>query len=252
MCQCRDNNDMGIGAVWNKIFHSGSKPAAPAAQTPSAPAADGDPASPDPQRGWGPRAPQGVTAPAASKLETKLDGWLIGKNGVALPPGTPLDAVAKVVGSDCKPEGLAIYVNGVANTVADQVQSMDELSKSCGKELVGIHNSTGGLFNDVSETIGQKLGVTSDKPADLLSKVLLDRIDHNLPTMLIGHSQGALMVSDALCRVQTALMKRGLSRSDAEQLMSNIQVETFAPACSYFPDGPQYVHYINDSDPVAS
>jgi hypothetical protein len=202
MCQCRDNNDMGIGSIWNSIFHPGAKPAEPVAKTPAAPAAGADPIAPDPQRGWGPRGPQGAATAQPTVNDMKLDGWLIGKNGVTLPPGTPLDAVAKVVPSDCKPQGLAIYVNGVANTVADQVQSMDELSKQCSKEVVGIHNSTNGLFNDITQTIGQKLGVTSDKPAELLAQVLLDRIDHNLPTTLIGHSQGALIVSDALCRVQ--------------------------------------------------
>src|SRR5260221_7931357 len=101
MCQCRDNNDMGIASVWNKLIH-GSKPAEPVAKTPAAPGLGADPIAPDAQRGWGPRGPQGAATvqPFTPPNDMKLDGWLVGKNGVTLPPGTPLDAVAKVVASE--------------------------------------------------------------------------------------------------------------------------------------------------------
>ncbi|HEY0095604.1 MAG TPA: hypothetical protein VGB96_14830, partial [Archangium sp.] len=37
----------------------------------------------------------------------------------------------------------------------------------------------------------------------------------------------------------------------AEEMLSNVQVETFGGAAASFPYGPQYVHYLNDYDMVA-
>src|SRR5581483_33233 len=51
---------------------------------------------------------------------------------------------------------------------------------------------------------------------------------------------------------QRLRMEDGLSRAQAEQAMGNIQVETFGAAAGSYPNGPQYVHYINRADPVPS
>ena len=48
-------------------------------------------------------------------------------------------------------------------------------------------------------------------------------------------------------------MSRGALRavnSDAEKLLSNVKVETFGAATGKYPDGPQYVHYVNRGDLV--
>jgi len=67
----------------------------------------------------------------------------------------------------------------------------------------------------------------------------------------LAHSQGAIITSRALTDVKNRLMAEdGMSRQDAERLMSNIKVETFGGASRRFPDGPQYVHYVNRNDGV--
>ena len=41
-----------------------------------------------------------------------------------------------------------------------------------------------------------------------------------------------------------------MTQPQAEQLMGKVQVETFGAASGHYPDGPQYVHYINRADVV--
>jgi hypothetical protein len=47
-------------------------------------------------------------------------------------------------------------------------------------------------------------------------------------------------------------LEDGLTRAEAEQKLGLVKVETFGAAAGHYPDGPQYVHYINRDDPVPS
>jgi hypothetical protein len=41
-----------------------------------------------------------------------------------------------------------------------------------------------------------------------------------------------------------------MSKEQAQKAMSKLEVETFGAAATRYPDGPQYVHYVNRGDPV--
>ncbi len=45
-------------------------------------------------------------------------------------------------------------------------------------------------------------------------------------------------------------IEQGLSSAQVEKMMSKVKVETFGGAAAHFPDGPQYVHYVNKNDLV--
>ena len=68
---------------------------------------------------------------------------------------------------------------------------------------------------------------------------------------LMGYSQGGLIVSRALKDVSNRLrIEDGMSKADVEKTMSRLNVETFGAAAATYPDGPKYVHYINNADAV--
>jgi hypothetical protein len=212
--------------------------------------------SPAPDKGppsasaWAARGAAKVKA-AKDAIDKKLDGWLVGPKGVTMPPGTPLQAMAKVQPENGKASGIGIFVNGVMTPAAKQSEGLQELANITGKEMIGVHNATSGLAWDVESVVTQKLGLGGkEKPTAQLSASILEALDKKVPISLYAHSQGAIVLSDALGRVQDTLKKRGMSQAQAEEAMNHINVETFATAASKFPDGPVYVHYVNDADNI--
>jgi pimeloyl-ACP methyl ester carboxylesterase len=74
---------------------------------------------------------------------------------------------------------------------------------------------------------------------------------------LVGHSQGALITASALQQVKDYLNRPswlgGPSGSEAAALkerFNQIKVESYGGAAGSWPQGPQYVHYVNPRDPV--
>jgi hypothetical protein len=184
-----------------------------------------------------------------ARSDADYEGFLIGSKGVTGAPGTPFARIAKIVPEGARPEGEAVFVNGVANTVSDQSAQMQCLADKMNMSFVGVHNATKGLVADVGEAVAQKMGLRhADKSAGRLQRLILLRISAKEPLTLVAHSQGALVISEALRRVQRSLRARGLGPADVEKELGAIKVETYASAAATFPDGPQYVHYINDAD----
>jgi hypothetical protein len=67
----------------------------------------------------------------------------------------------------------------------------------------------------------------------------------------MAHSQGALIASRAVGAAYNRLrIEDGLSASAARKRLSTIQIETFGGAARSYPDGPQYVHYVNVADAI--
>jgi len=68
---------------------------------------------------------------------------------------------------------------------------------------------------------------------------------------VMGYSQGALITARALRDLANRLrIEDGMPQARVEALMSRINVETFGGAGAIFPDGPNYVHYVNTKDVV--
>jgi hypothetical protein len=204
-----------------------------------------------PQASPQPAARAAAAAPRSGS-DDRFDGFLVGANGKGMRPGTPLESIPPVLATPDTPrDPLGLYINGVDNTAKDQADEMLSLSQKTGLGFLGVHNSTDGLLHDLGEAVAEKLGwSTRLKPTDELCKVILQRLDTHQPLLLFAHSQGALMLSEALKQAKQDLMKRGATQEQAETTMSAIQVETYASAAGSFPDGPKYVHYVNDADIV--
>lgn len=208
-------------------------------------------------------APAAVQAPAApaqpplrslpeGQADTAYDGAFVGADGRAYPANTPLDRIPPVRPSDGRePIGTMIYVNGIQTDKAAQSNSLQNIANTTGYQVIGIHNSTNGFFRDLAQCLGDKADVGTNPAVDTLADTLYDAVKAGRPIHVIAHSQGGLITSRALTHVMQRLrLEDGMSRAEAERAMSRIEVETFGAAAGQYPSGPQYVHYINTSDPV--
>lgn len=198
-----------------------------------------------------PRPPAPTPLPSGTS-ESGYDGAVVGAGGQAYPPGTPLSQVAPVQPSGgVRNNEILIFTNGISNTKDDQAKTMQDIADTTGSQVLGIHNSTDGFVGDVTQSLGDKLDLGRNPAVDTLSDAVYDALEAGQPIHLVGHSQGALITSRALYAVRQRLMiEDGLTAEQAEQKMSSIKVETFGGAAGSYPDGPQYVHYVNRLDPV--
>lgn len=187
-----------------------------------------------------------------SNPDKQFDGALVGANGQTFPPNTPLSDIPAVT-----PEGGArnnetlIYVNGIQTDVAGQSNSLQAIANNTGSRVIGVHNATGTFAGDLLQSLGDKLDIGNNPAVDTMADTVYNELRAGRNVHLMAHSQGAIITSRALTDVRNRLMAEdGMSRQQAEALMNNIKVETFGGASRRYPDGPQYVHYLNRNDGV--
>jgi hypothetical protein len=184
--------------------------------------------------------------------DTAYDGAFVGANGQVYPRDTPINQIPPVRPSNgARPIGTAIYVNGINTDVATQSTSLQAIADKTGFQVIGIHNSTNGMIRDLAQCLGDKADLGSNAAVDQLADQLYAAIQRGEPIHVMAHSQGGLITSRALQHVQRRLrIEDGMSRAEAERAMSLINVETFGAAAQTYPNGPNYVHYVNRFDLV--
>jgi hypothetical protein len=187
-----------------------------------------------------------------SQPDRIFDGAFVGAGGRVLPPGTPLSQVPGVTPRDNpNPSQTFIYVNGIGNNKDDQFRSMQQIADTTGARIVGVHNATEGHAADVIQCVKDKLDKGRNPAVDTLADTVYTELKAGRSVHLLGHSQGGLITSRALKDVYNRLrIEDGMSKAQVEQTMSRINVETFGAAAWSYPDGPKYVHYVNNKDLV--
>jgi hypothetical protein len=144
-----------------------------------------------------------------------------------------------------------IYVNGIQTDVAGQTRSLQAIADNTGSRVIGVHNATGTFAGDLLQSLGDKLDIGRNPAVDTLADTVYNELKAGREVHLMAHSQGAIITSRALTDVRNRLMlEDGMSREQAENLLNNVRVETFGGAARRYPDGPQYVHYVNRNDGV--
>jgi hypothetical protein len=197
-------------------------------------------------------APAAVfTAPAGAK-DKAYDGKLIGAGGKAYNADTPLSQVPGYTPKDgVKKPGTIIYVNGMMTDKATQEKSLQAIADKTGQKTIGIHNSTEGFFKDLGQCITDKMDKGKNPAVDTLADSLYTELKAGRDVHLMAHSQGGLITSRALNDVAKRLrIEDGLSPAQVQEKLGKVSVETFGAAAATYPDGPKYVHYVNDKDPV--
>jgi hypothetical protein len=180
-----------------------------------------------------------VTASSRSGSDVQYDGTWIDP---ALPSG------------GLQTSAPTIYVNGILNSVDDQSRFMSGLADATGSAVYGIHNASQGVFGDLWQSLRDKLDLGRNPPVDAVAEYVREQLmsDSDVSVNLVGHSQGALIISRALGDVRRQLLiEEGLPKEQVEALLSRVSVTTFGGASGHYPNGPQYTHYINRGDFVA-
>jgi hypothetical protein len=188
-----------------------------------------------------------------SKPSDKVyDGQFVGAGGKTFPPGTPLDQIPGVTPrNNPNPDKTVIYVNGILTPKEAQSSDLQAIADKTGAKAIGIHNSTEGFVTDLAQCVQDKLDKGTNPAVDTLADTLYSELKAGREVHLMGYSQGGLITARALSDVQRRLrIEDGMSKGDVEKLMSKLSVETFGAASTKYPDGPQYVHYVNNRDMV--
>ncbi|MFZ5467916.1 MAG: hypothetical protein ACOZIN_00650 [Myxococcota bacterium] len=229
----------------------------------------------------GARRNQAVSLPEG-KSEQFYDGAFIGAGSKAYARSfSPKDIPPFRPRGGQRAQGTILSVNGIRTSKETQAKDLQALADRTGMAVIGVHNATAGFLPDTLQSgldklnrfqahwgdnfdvlLGRLLGhehpLTACQKVDLsqnpavhtLASTVLAALNRGEPVHLLGHSQGALVVSSALSIVKQRLEERGRSRPEAEALMGKISVETFGGAAHTYPDGPRYVHYVNERDGV--
>lgn len=189
---------------------------------------------------------------ASRGSDRDFDGLFVGAGGRTYAPSTPLANVPGVLPSDGRvPTETIVYVNGISTTKDGQFGSLQQIADRTGARVVGIHNATQGGFVDVLQSAGDTFDIGHNPAVDTLADTVYEEITAGRTIHLMAHSQGALITSRALTDVYQRLrVEDGLSRREAERMLSRVEVETFGGAAGSYPNGPQYVHYVNRRDAV--
>jgi hypothetical protein len=186
-----------------------------------------------------------------SQPDRPFDGMMVGAGNRVYPPGTPLSDIDAVEPWGRQATGTVIYVNGIVTDLEGQGDEMQNIADSTGMRVIGIHNSTEGAGADLAQCVGDKLDKGTNPAVDTLADTIYSELKAGRDVHLMGYSQGGLITARALKDVAQRLrIEDGMSKEAAEQLMSHINVETFGSAGAVYPDGPRYVHYVNDKDIV--
>jgi hypothetical protein len=191
------------------------------------------------------------TAPAGAK-DKAYDGKLVGAGGQTFEPGTPLSQIPAVTPRN-NPNATAtvIYVNGISTDKNGQSAELQAIADKSGMRAIGIHNATEGMVSDLLQCVKDKLDKGKNPAVDTLADTIYSELKAGRSVNLMGYSHGGLITSRALNDVARRLrIEDGMSKPQVEQTMSRLNVETFGAAACTYPDGPSYVHYVNDKDLV--
>ncbi|WP_224248421.1 hypothetical protein [Hyalangium gracile] len=188
----------------------------------------------------------------SAKPDRMFDGQFVGAQGQTFPPGTSLNQMPGVTPkNNPNPSETILYVNGIMTPLEGQLKEMQSIAETSGAKVVGIHNSTQGLASDLAQCVTDKLDKGSNPAVDTLADTLYTELKAGRDVHLMGYSQGGLITARALSHVEQRLrLEDGLSKAETEKLLSHLKVETFGAASTKYVDGPQYVHYVNNADPV--
>ncbi|MBT9586191.1 hypothetical protein IV102_22815 [bacterium] len=180
------------------------------------------------------------------------DGCFVGAGGQTFPASTPWHQVPPVLPNNGKAAWrTVIMVNGIMTDVALQASDMQRMANS-GYKVVGIHNDTQGMLVDLAQCVGDKLelDMANNHATATTAQVVADLLQADETPLLVGHSQGALVVSNALGRVQDGLIECGVTPEEAARRLEKLQVTTLGGASWTFPEGPKYCHVVNFMDVV--
>ena len=179
------------------------------------------------------------------------DGFFIGKNGCLYNPkftniaDVPSTITYKKLSDKAPFKAPIWYVNGTDHRIAWTLLEMELLSQKAERPVIGIYNATrGGRIPDTLVKIDKNSAVVHTLSASIAQESAKDH-----PVFIRANNQGAVHSSFAIQKALDALAI-AFNEEKFKRIMGNIHVETSAATTHFFPEGPKYLHYINNYDPV--
>ncbi len=187
-------------------------------------------------------------APQAQTLNKLMDGF-----GVLHDSRTPLNQMPAFQPGNARPapaDNPRVYVNGIQTDDFAHRLGAQQLANATGQPVIAFRNPTNGFYNDLFESLQNKVGASTHE-AMALAGLIGSYVTAGRSLTIDAHSQGAIIVSDALNRVADMLRtNNGMSSKQIERALSNITVVTYGGAAQNYIDGPKYNHKVDPRDPV--
>lgn len=138
------------------------------------------------------------------------------------------------------------YVNGILTDQEDAVKQKHKLEELLNEKVGLFYNETGGLIIDLLESsYGRNLDKKSEA-AKALAVSIQDQLNrHNNDITLVGHSQGAIILNNALELIQE---NESINKND----LKRINFVTFGAAINEcnLNDNIKIEHFANIDDPI--
>jgi hypothetical protein len=158
------------------------------------------------------------------------------------------DKVRPITPRDCQNAASLrkiVFVNGILNSGKKHCDNLHKIAKHRCAAVTGVYNRSDNFFKDLSQSIGDKLGIGNNPAVDTLQEMITESVQAGQPFEIIGHSQGAIITSRALGDARN----RAAVDATAPD-WSLVSVTTFGGAAWTFPDGISVTHLVNVIDPV--
>lgn len=186
----------------------------------------------------------------APDTDPAFDGYLVGRDGTLWPPGSETNVPAVLPDNGVSASETVYFVNGIMTDTARQQSDMQALA-NLGLAVRGVHNATEGFWTDVLQCLADKEDRGRNPAVATVADLLYHALKNGEALHVVGHSQGALIISCALEVAARHLVERDhMEAAEVQARLARVRVETFGGAGTTFVDGPQYVHYVNTWDIV--
>lgn len=197
---------------------------------------------------------QGVNGVSMNGLpEVATGNKLMDAYGRLYAPSAPIEQLPAFQPNNGMPvaaDNPRIQVNGIMTNAVDQRMAAQDLANATGQPVLAFRNASEGFLGDLKESIAGKLGVNT-QVAQSLADVIGQRVMAGKPITLDVHSQGGIVVSEALNHlVDTMRNGAGMTPDQIRQALGNITINSYGAASQRYMDGVQYKHNINQFDPV--
>lgn len=186
------------------------------------------------------------SAVAYGTPDVDMDGFFIGANGCLYDPDFVLSDDVPVVGGEYDIGQDPLFVINGANTKSLHVDvRMRSIAMIKKRPVIGIFNSPYG--NKLEESL--KFIDSKNKAVMTVRSEAYRRVTNGRRFAVFGMSQSGFMVGRGLTGLSSDLFSafplRYLYR---QKLLGLVDAETAGTIGLHYPDGPNYVHYVNKRD----
>ena len=177
--------------------------------------------------------------------DNELDGFFIGANDCAYDPRLVLSDDVPPTGQEYSHLGEPMFmVNGANGTVVNSEVRLKSIAITKQRPVIGIFNAPANILGELNKFIDIHNNAAETIRRETFSRVLINR-----EFTVIGLSQAGFIVSRGLSLLKTDLIETFPFRYRKRQkLLKLINVETVGVIGIFFPNGPNYVHYVNKRD----